>query len=139
MARPPALLAGMLLASMLATKRAASEPKAVIELFTSQGCSSCRSADAYFEGLADRDDVIALSLHVDYWNYLGWEDTFSHPEHSERQLSYAEAHGTKRVYTPQIVVNGTTDVVGNHVGAVEAAIAMPRSRCRSASAAMAGR
>ena len=123
MARHSAFLAGLQLAAALSTGSAAAGPKAVVELFTSQGCSSCRSADAYFSELADRDDVIALSLHVDYWNYLGWDDTFSRPEHSERQRSYAEAHGTKRVYTPQIIVNGATDVVGNDVGAVEAAIA----------------
>lgn len=98
------------------------EPKAVVELFTSQGCASCPPADAFLTEMAGREDVIALSLHVDYWNYLGWADTFSDPAHTERQRSYAEAHGTKRVYTPQIVVNGTTDLVGSNRRAVEAAI-----------------
>jgi hypothetical protein len=115
-------LAGLLLISSY-TMAAGAEPKAVVELFTSQGCSSCRSADAFLAELADREDVIALSLHVDYWNYLGWEDTFSMPGHTERQRAYAEAHGSNRVFTPNIVVNGATDLVGSHTAAVEKAIA----------------
>ena len=81
-------------------------PKAVVELFTSQGCSSCPAADALLGQLATRDDVIALSLSVDYWDYLGWKDTLAKPKFSERQKAYAKALGDGMVYTPQMVVNG---------------------------------
>lgn len=97
-------------------------PKAIVELFTSQGCSSCVAADAFFAELAKRPDVVALSLHVDYWDYLGWRDTLSDPENTARQRSYAAVHGTRRVYTPQMVVNGSADFVGSDREAVEAAI-----------------
>ncbi|MEE4120193.1 MAG: DUF1223 domain-containing protein [Paracoccaceae bacterium] len=84
----------------------------VVELFTSQGCSSCPPADRLLSDLADRDDVIALALHVDYWDYIGWKDSFARPEHTARQRAYAEAAGERMVYTPQIVVGGTHRVVG---------------------------
>jgi len=84
----------------------------VVELFTSQGCSSCPPADALMQKLSARDDVIALSLHVDYWDYIGWKDTFADPANSKRQNRYARAAGRKMVYTPQMIVNGTDDVVG---------------------------
>ena len=122
MARISSFLAAALSLVSLAAP-ASAEPKAVVELFTSQGCSSCLAADAYFAELAERDDVIALSLHVDYWDYLGWQDTLGKPEHSERQRKYGEVHGTKRVYTPQVVVNGTKDIVGSDRAAIEAVIA----------------
>lgn len=121
-----ALLMCLLLASgpvAAAEQRPASKPRAVVELFTSQGCSSCVAADAYFAKLAERPDVVAISLHVDYWDYLGWQDTMGDPEHSERQRAYAEVHGTRRIYTPQIVVNGVTGLVGSNEEEVEAAIA----------------
>lgn len=98
-------------------------PKAIVELFTSQGCSSCVPADAFFAELAKRDDIVALSLHVDYWDYLGWRDTLADPAHTERQRSYAAVRGSPRVYTPQIVLNGGTDFVGSNRSAVDAAIA----------------
>ncbi|HQY42897.1 MAG TPA: DUF1223 domain-containing protein [Paracoccaceae bacterium] len=84
----------------------------VIELYTSQGCSSCPPADALLMELATRDDVVALALHVDYWDYIGWKDTFADPIYSKRQKAYARARGEKMVYTPQIVVNGTRTLVG---------------------------
>lgn len=123
----PALL-GVLGACVIATTVAAEgsasaqQPKAVIELFTSQGCSSCVPADAYFSKLAMRPDVVALSLHVDYWDYLGWRDTLGDAAHTQRQRDYAAAHGSRRVYTPQIVVNGTEDFVGSDRRSVDAAI-----------------
>ena len=101
----------------------AGEPKALVELFTSQGCSSCVAADAYFADLAKRDDIVAISLHVDYWDYLGWRDTLGDAAYTERQHDYAAAHGTRRVYTPQIVVNGESGHVGSDRRAVESAIA----------------
>jgi hypothetical protein len=82
------------------------EPKSVVELFTSQGCSSCPKADAVLGQLAARGDVIALSLPVDYWDYLGWKDTLASPKFSERQRAYALARGDGAIYTPQVVVNG---------------------------------
>lgn len=96
--------------------------KPVLELFTSQGCSSCPPADRLFQDYVARDDVIALSLSVDYWDYLGWRDTFGHADHSERQRRYARRRGDNRVYTPQIVVNGATHVVGSNHGQIEAAL-----------------
>ena len=86
----------------------------VVELFTSQGCSSCPPADALMQKLATRADVIALALHVDYWDYIGWKDEYGDPSHSRRQKAYAHAGGRKMVYTPQMIVNGQEDVVGAH-------------------------
>jgi hypothetical protein len=91
---------------------AAGQPKALIELFTSQGCSSCPSADAVLAKLAGREDVIALSLPVDYWDYLGWKDTLANPKFSERQRAYAHARGDGAIYTPQAVVNGVAHLNG---------------------------
>ena len=87
-------------------------PKAVVELFTSQGCSSCPNADAVLARLAERDDVIALSLSIDYWDYLGWKDTLASPKFSERQRAYASTRGDGAIYTPQAVVNGLVHVNG---------------------------
>ncbi len=100
----------------------ASEPKTVIELFTSQGCNSCPPADALLGKYAERDDVIALSFSVDYWDYLGWKDTLANPEYSARQRAYASARHDGQVYTPQVVVNGTAHVVGSNRSAIQNAI-----------------
>ncbi|WP_374370567.1 DUF1223 domain-containing protein [Dongia sp.] len=102
---------------------AAEAGPAVVELFTSQGCSSCPPADANLGKLARRTDVLALSFGVTYWDYLGWQDTFGKPEFTERQHGYARALGNNSVYTPQMVVNGRTDLVGHDLGEVEAEIA----------------
>ncbi|HKL64469.1 MAG TPA: DUF1223 domain-containing protein [Roseovarius sp.] len=108
------LLCGVLAGwSMLAAPALAADRLVVVELFTSQGCPSCPPADGFFEQLAARDDVLALSLHVDYWDYIGWEDTFGSPAHTTRQRGYAAAAGRKMVYTPQMIVNGTDHVVGS--------------------------
>ncbi len=93
--------------------QAQSEP-VVIELFTSQGCSSCPPADALMHKLAARSDVIALSMHVDYWDYIGWKDPFARAEHTARQKSYAHAAGRRSIYTPQMIINGVDSVVGTH-------------------------
>lgn len=85
---------------------------AVIELYTSQGCSSCPPADALLAQVAERDDVIALALHVDYWDYIGWKDTFGNERFTARQKAYARAAGEHMVYTPQMIVNGRASVVG---------------------------
>jgi hypothetical protein len=86
----------------------------VVELFTSQGCSSCPPADAFMHKLAARDDVIALALHVDYWDYIGWKDVFGSRANTERQHAYARTAGRRSVYTPQMIIAGQDDVVGNH-------------------------
>lgn len=107
------LTAGLLGAGVLLGVPAQAEQRpVVVELYTSQGCSSCPPADAIFGTLADRDDVISIALHVDYWDYIGWEDEFGHPAHADRQRAYAARAGRRSVYTPEMVVNGQTDIVG---------------------------
>lgn len=93
-------------------------PKAVVELFTSQGCSSCPPADELLTELSGRDDIVALAYHVDYWDYIGWTDTFGAPDNSDRQRAYAARWGSSRIYTPQMVINGKTDVVASRQGEV---------------------
>jgi hypothetical protein len=102
--------------------RVSTSPKAVVELFTSQGCSSCPAADAMLGRLAGRDDLIALSLSVDYWDYLGWKDTLAQPKFSDRQKAYAKVLGDGMVYTPQMVVNGRMHVNGSDAVKIEQAI-----------------
>lgn len=106
-----------LLSSTIAAFFAISAPSwadspVVVELFTSQGCSSCPPADKMLHTLAERDDVIALALHVDYWDYIGWKDEFAQPKFTKRQRAYAIEGKRRSIYTPQMVVNGVTDVVG---------------------------
>lgn len=96
---------------------------AVVELFTSQGCSACPTADRLFETFVNRSDVIALSLPVDYWDYLGWKDTLASAKNTERQRAYAKARGDGAVYTPQIVVNGLAHAVGSDASQIERQIA----------------
>jgi len=97
---------------------AGDRPLTVVELFTSQGCSACPPADRLFGELAARDDVLALSFHVDYWDYTGWRDTFAKPEFGKRQRRYAKHFHRNSVYTPQIVVNGTSEATGSDRAAV---------------------
>ncbi|SEN02582.1 hypothetical protein SAMN05216227_100686 [Pseudorhodobacter antarcticus] len=104
------------------TAQAQSTNAVVVELFTSQGCSSCPPADAILGKLSADDRVIALSLHVDYWDYLGWKDKFASPQFTARQKEYAHHARDKMVFTPQIVVQGQARVVGNRGAEVEAAI-----------------
>ena len=101
---------------------AAGKPLAVVELFTSQGCSSCPPADKFLGELAQRQDIIALTEAVDYWDYLGWKDENARHDHSVRQKNYAYMRGDRRVYTPQMVVNGRVHVVGSRRDEVEDAI-----------------
>jgi hypothetical protein len=96
--------------------------KAVIELYTSQACSSCPSADALLGRLAERQDVIAISWAVDYWDYLGWRDTAARPEFTDRQKAYAKILGNGMVYTPQAVIDGLVHVNGSDEARIERAI-----------------
>ena len=101
------------------------QPKAVIELFTSQGCSSCPPADALFVELSKNPDLIALTLPVTYWDYLGWKDTLGKDSFAKRQKFYAKARGDGQVYTPQAVVNGASHVVGSDKIEIERAARQP--------------
>lgn len=94
----------------------------LLELFTSQGCSSCPPADELLAEYSKKPGIITLSFSVDYWNYLGWHDTLSSPESSERQRDYASTRGDGRVYTPQVVVNGVSHVNGANAAAIDMAI-----------------
>lgn len=94
----------------------------VVELYTSQGCSSCPPADEFLGELAQRRDVLALAFHVDYWNYIGWQDPFSSPAATERQRTYGNFLELRAIYTPQMVIDGVTHEVGSHRPAVAAAI-----------------
>jgi hypothetical protein len=95
----------------------------VIELFTSQGCSSCPPADSILGKLAADPNIVALSFAVDYWDYLGWKDDFAHPEFTKRQRAYARARGDRSVFTPQMVINGREAVIGSHEDDVKTSLA----------------
>ncbi len=114
------LIAGLLIVT---SGLACAEPKALIELFTSQGCSSCPPADKLLGELAEDPSLIAISDPIDYWDYLGWKDTLAMPGHSARQRAYAHVRGDREVYTPQVVVNGAADALGSDRTAIERAIA----------------
>ncbi|MFZ1152300.1 MAG: DUF1223 domain-containing protein [Xanthobacteraceae bacterium] len=118
---PALVIAGFVIAGAAAAR--AGEPRAVLELFTSQGCSSCPPADRLVGQFANDPSVVALSVPIDYWDYLGWRDTLANPAHSARQRAYARARGDGQVYTPQIVVNGSADALGSDQAAIERAIA----------------
>src|ERR1700732_4472087 len=101
---------------------ALAEPRAVVELFTSQGCSSCPPADKVIGELAKDPSVIALSMPIDYWDYLGWKDTLADARFSARQKAYSLMRGDRDVYTPQVVVNGSTHLIGSDRAGIEGAI-----------------
>ena len=107
------------------------QPKPVIELFTSQGCSSCPAADVLLGEYARRGDVVALSMPVDYWDYLGWKDTLANAKFTARQREYAARRGDGQVYTPQIVVDGSARVVGSDRATVAKAVTSAATRCKS--------
>jgi hypothetical protein len=98
------------------------DPRAVVELFTSQGCSSCPPADKIIGELAKDPSIIALSMPIDYWDYLGWKDTLADARFSARQKAYSKVRGDREVYTPQAVVNGSVHVIGSDRVGIESAI-----------------
>lgn len=105
-------LAALLVTQLVTVGHAQTRP-VIYELFTSQGCSSCPPADRVANSLADDPNILVLSYHVSYWNYLGWDDPYSSEASTKRQYDYASAMGTTRVYTPQVIIQGTHDVVGS--------------------------
>ena len=118
----PLLLLAIAIAGSAGVARAQDKAPVVVELFTSEGCSSCPPADALLGELARRPNVVPLAFHVDYWDYIGWKDPYASPAFTQRQHDYATALRLHMVYTPQMVVDGRTDVVGSEQGDVEAAI-----------------
>lgn len=112
-----ALLAALL--ALAATGAATAQPLTVVELFTSQGCSSCPPANANLIKVKDRPGVLALSFNVTYWDYLGWKDIFGKQEFTQRQVNYEPALGRSGPFTPQVVVNGDADAVGAAPGEIE--------------------
>ncbi|RAK57437.1 DUF1223 domain-containing protein [Phenylobacterium deserti] len=114
--RKAALLSLLLFALPAA---AAPKPPVVVELYTAQGCGSCREANAFVAKLADRSGVLALTFPVDYWDYLGWTDTFAKPEFSERQRAYVTKLSLREPYTPQVIIDGHTQAPGLRTEQVE--------------------
>jgi hypothetical protein len=102
------------------------DPRAVVELFTSQGCSSCPPADKILGELAKDPSIIAMSMPIDYWDYLGWKDTLADARFSARQKAYSRMRGDREVYTPQVVVNGEMHVIGSDRSGIENAIGLTR-------------
>jgi hypothetical protein len=102
------------------------QSRAVVELFTSQGCSSCPAADRLLGELAKDTSLIAVTVPITYWDYLGWKDTLADPRHTARQKGYAHARGDGQVYTPQAVVNGDVHALGSDRTAIEQAITKSR-------------
>ncbi len=105
---------------------AQAQPLAVVELFTSQGCSSCPPANDNVRALSDRPDILALSFGVTYWDHLGWKDTFAQPAFTARQVAYARALHHDGPFTPQVVVDGSADGIGARKGEIEALISRTR-------------
>jgi hypothetical protein len=126
-------------ATLLAGRSRAAPGPVVVELFTSQGCSSCLPADAFLVELSRWANVIALSLHVDYWDYLGWRDTLGSPDCAARQRAYATRRGDGQVYTPQMIVNGQAAILGSDRQGVLDAIATAQARQASVPVAIESR
>ncbi|WP_397542546.1 DUF1223 domain-containing protein [Roseovarius salis] len=128
MKKTRSLLACVLM--LVASPLAAQERTVLVELFTSQGCSACPPADKLLHELAARDDVVALALHVDIWDYIGWKDSFARPENTKRQRAYAQVAGRDMIYTPQMIIDGADDVMGTHPEDVSALIRQHKSTPR---------
>ena len=113
--------------ALFGTRAANAQPRpAVVELFTSEGCSSCPPAETFLGELAHRDDVLALAYHVDYWDDLGWRDRFGLTEAVQRQRNYAKTLRLSSVYTPQVVIDGQADYVGSDHAAIGRGLAANR-------------
>jgi hypothetical protein len=110
--------------SLVTLSFARAKPRALLELFTSQGCSSCPPADKLLGKLTKDPSLVALSLPIDIWDYLGWKDTLALPAHAARQRAYAELRGDRQIYTPQMIVNGSMHVLGSDRAAIERVIAL---------------
>jgi hypothetical protein len=123
-----AVIASGLASALMGSTDAVAEPRGVVELFTSQGCSSCPPADKLAGELARDPSLVVLSLPIDYWDYLGWKDTLALPGHANRQRAYSKVRGDREVYTPQVVVNGAVHTLGSDKGAIENAIAQTRKQ-----------
>lgn len=122
--------------TLLATKfEPARQSPIVVELFTSQGCSSCPSANVVLAKLGQRADILPLSFAVQYWDYLGWRDTFGRPEYAQRQRNYVAHMGLRSLYTPQAVVDGIEETVGSRAGSLEQLIALRQARRKSVAGA----
>lgn len=115
---------------LAAAPPAAAENVTVVELYTSQGCSSCPPADAHLRELAKQPGIVALSVHVNYWDYIGWKDPFASDKTTERQHLYADSLNQRFVYTPEIVVDGYTHMSGANISAVDSAIKEAKTRER---------
>lgn len=116
------LSAGLLLAAVAPQPAQAGERLTVVELFTSQGCPLCPPADAFLGQLTQRSDILGLSFHVGYWDYIGWADPFSKPAYTKRQEKYLDRFGLPYVFTPQVVVDGRMHASGNRQDNVKRAI-----------------
>ena len=97
---------------LAAVAQVQAEPVVVVELYTSQGCSSCPPADEFVAMLASNPQILPLALHVDYWDYIGWADKFAHPKFTDRQRAYAKAVGSRTIYTPQLIIGGADRIEG---------------------------
>src|SRR6202163_4987217 len=128
MAKSQVLLGSIGAALIFAGASAMAEPRAVIELFTSQGCSSCPPADKLLSELRNDSTLLTLSLPIDYWDYLGWKDTLAMPTHTARQKAYSQARGDREVYTPQVVVNGVAQPLGSDRAEIERAVTQSRNK-----------
>ncbi|MFK7881174.1 DUF1223 domain-containing protein [Roseobacter sp.] len=124
----PHLFAALWLMAMPLFAQSGHSGPVVVELFTSQGCSSCPPADKLLHALTERDDVIALALHVDYWDYIGWKDEFADPRNADRQRAYATVAGRRSIYTPEMIINGVTDIVGAKPMEISKAIALHKEQ-----------
>lgn len=115
-------LGAVLVCAGLASAAEVTRPKAVVELFTSQGCHSCPPADKILGKFAKEEEILGLSRHVDYWDYLGWKDKFASPSNTELQYSYARALKERQVYTPQAVINGRRHAVGSDENGIRSSV-----------------
>jgi hypothetical protein len=124
--RSLAYLAVVVCASAATLTVCHAQTRAVVELFTSQGCSSCPAADRLLGELANDPTLVSMSLPIDYWDYLGWKDTLADPRNTARQRGYSKLRADREVYTPQVVVNGSYHVLGSDRTAIERVIAKSR-------------